>query len=68
MAKYIEECQKHTLLPEVYFGQRTVCLLYNHEPHLGKMLLRCVMEYDAVLVCNWLVLSWIWRQEAPKWL
>jgi len=41
VAKHIEERQKHTLLPEVYFGHRTVCLLYNHEPHLGKML--CVV-------------------------
>jgi hypothetical protein len=57
MAKYIEECQKHTLLPWVYFWQRTSCLLYNHEPHLGNMLLRCVVGYDAVLVGNWLMLS-----------
>jgi hypothetical protein len=56
VAKYIEEYQKHTLLPEIYFGQRTVYLLYNHEPHIGKMLLRCVVGYDAVLVDNCLVL------------
>jgi len=48
VTKRIEECQKHTLLPEVYFGHRTVCLLYNDEPHLGKMLLRCVVGYDVV--------------------
>jgi len=48
VVKHIEECQKHTLLPQVYFGHRTVCLLYNHEPYLGKMLLRCVVVYDAV--------------------
>ena len=40
------------LLPEVNFGQRTVCLLYNYEPHIGKMLLRCVVGYDAVLFGN----------------
>ena len=52
MATYIEECQKHALLSGVYFGQRTLCLLCNHEPHVGKMLLRCVVGYDALLVGN----------------